>query len=39
LALANSPQAEGLHRVDVSGNRLSEAALTRLRERFPEVLF
>jgi hypothetical protein len=39
LALANSPQAEGLHRVDVSGNRLSEAALARLRERFPEVLF
>jgi uncharacterized protein (TIGR02996 family) len=39
LALADSPHAAGLQRLDVSGNRLSEAALTPLRGRFPEVLF
>jgi hypothetical protein len=39
LALADSPQAEGLYRLDVSGNRLSPAALARLHERFPEVVF
>jgi hypothetical protein len=38
LALADSPQAEGLQRLDVSGNRLSAEALARLRGRFPEVL-
>jgi uncharacterized protein (TIGR02996 family) len=39
LALADSPHASGLQRLNVSGNRLSESALTRLRGRFPEVLF
>jgi uncharacterized protein (TIGR02996 family) len=39
LALADSPHATGLQRLNVSGNRLSEAALARLRERFPEVVF
>jgi hypothetical protein len=39
LALADSPQAEVLHHLNVSGNRLSPAVLTRLRERFPEVVF
>jgi hypothetical protein len=39
LALADSPHAAGLQRLNVSGNRLSAAALTRLRGRFPEVLF
>jgi uncharacterized protein (TIGR02996 family) len=39
LALAESPHAAGLQRLNVSGNRLSESALTRLRGRFPEVLF
>jgi uncharacterized protein (TIGR02996 family) len=39
LALADSPHAAGLQRLNVSGNRLSEAALARLRGRFPEVQF
>jgi|GEM_PF-2371512 len=39
LALARSPYAEGLHRLNVSGNRLSDAALAGLRERFVEVVF
>jgi hypothetical protein len=38
LALADSPHAAGLQRLNVSGNRLSESALARLRERFPEVI-
>jgi hypothetical protein len=36
---ADSAHAAGLQRLNVSGNRLPEAALTRLRGRFPTILF